>query len=525
MTDGRGTGLTNRKVFVLGDSRTGTTSLHQFLRRHGFRSVHYFVQQSGVSQPMHMEAAANARRVLDYVAESGFQCFSDYPTRLFWRELAEAHPDALFILTTRRDVATWRRSMAQFFATFEMQLNLDGLEQVHVQFNEAIRRHFAQHPSQFLELVIDDDGVENGARLCAFLGISPPTALTRENTSEGASIDRLSSRANLFGSPAHPSEPVAQVLGQARRAIHQGKAMLGEFGWLYLVNDTNDFLSWQFGLAAWSEEQAEAARQVLLTRIALLKASGAQYRKFIVPEKSVVYREYLPLRFAGLQQSESRPAQLLARDLPEHVCHLDVFLKDARSWGQLYFRGDTHPNWLGAFLMYRHIQERLALARLVPGPPLSLSALRTEVAQYDGDLFTQLEPYQREVLDQHWGWMSGTAAFELTLRLTLPAEQMKAKRISGPTPYLGRPTIRETLVYEQPNSNLPRAVIFRDSTMDFAHALLAQHFSRSVFVWFEGAVVAEVLEAERPDLVLHVMAERFVSSYPGAAPIARWSPG
>jgi hypothetical protein len=50
--------------------------------------------------------------------------------------------------------------------------------------------------------------------------------------------------------------------------------------------------------------------------------------------------------------------------------------------------------------------------------------------------------------------------------------------------------------------------------MDFVHELLAQHFSRIVFVWREGAVFEEIIRFEQPNVVVHMMAERFVSRYP-----------
>ena len=69
-------------------------------------------------------------------------------------------------------------------------------------------------------------------------------------------------------------------------------------------------------------------------------------------------------------------------------------------------------------------------------------------------------------------------------------------------------------MYENVDKQGLRAVIFRDLTLDFCHDLIAQHFSRTVFVWHQGLIYDEVLEAEKPDVVLHIMAERFATSYP-----------
>jgi len=90
---------------------------------------------------------------------------------------------------------------------------------------------------------------------------------------------------------------------------------------------------------------------------------------------------------------------------------------------------------------------------------------------------------------------------------------LKSRRTVPEPFYLDQYFKREVLVFESGDESLPTAVIFRDSTSDFTHQLIAQHFRRSVFIWHEGGVLDEVIEREQPDFVLHIMAERFVSAY------------
>jgi hypothetical protein len=59
----------------------------------------------------------------------------------------------------------------------------------------------------------------------------------------------------------------------------------------------------------------------------------------------------------------------------------------------------------------------------------------------------------------------------------------------------------------------PRAVVFRDS---FANALipfLSESFDRVLYVW-QPDVHARVVEIEQPDVVIHEIAERFLSRSP-----------
>ncbi len=57
-----------RPIFVIGDSRTGTTSMHNFFQAHGLRSIHYFIDQAAISSPIHLDYEENERKFLDYLA-------------------------------------------------------------------------------------------------------------------------------------------------------------------------------------------------------------------------------------------------------------------------------------------------------------------------------------------------------------------------------------------------------------------------------------------------------------------------
>ena len=111
-----------KKIFALGDSRTGTTTIHKFLKLSGFTSIHYFFKESGVSEPAHVDFENNWRKLQDFIDEGGYDSFSDYPIRTFYRKLFDAYPDAYFILTSRKDVETWQKSMVGFFSKFKINL-------------------------------------------------------------------------------------------------------------------------------------------------------------------------------------------------------------------------------------------------------------------------------------------------------------------------------------------------------------------------------------------------------------------
>ncbi|WP_428929783.1 sulfotransferase [Marinibacterium sp. SX1] len=511
------TETTARPVFVLGDSRTGTMTLHKFFQSAGFNSVHYFFKESGVTEPAHVDYASNWDRLRAFIDGSGYTAFTDYPTRTFYRDLFATYPDARFILTTRRDVATWQRSMREFFSKFDIKIDLDKLTVAHTEINEGIRTLAAETGAPFLEICIDDDAGANGQAVSRLLGLDTPMALGHENRTAAYDRRLWSSRLSLYNT----NEP--DFLAYVKRLTQSSKAMLSEHGWVYLINDSSDFLDYCYGARTWSQAACDNARAALQTRHDTLAAQGITYLKFAVPEKQIVYPQFLPKIFDGKDVSDQRPARLLQdMDLPCFDYPRDV-LTDARSHGHVYFRGDSHTNWLGAWFLYHHVVEtlnrRLGQAARTRAP-IRLAELEPSLASYGGDLFTQLDPEARQHFDGPWKDVALGDKIEYLTRYQLPDGAAKAVRQPVDQGLLDLLGERETFRFSNPDTRLPRAVIFRDSTSDFMVDLLAEHFSESLFIWHKGQVYEDVIAQEKPDVVLHIMAERFLVQYEKTAPFA-----
>jgi hypothetical protein len=240
------------------------------------------------------------------------------------------------------------------------------------------------------------------------------------------------------------------------------------------------------------------------------------YRKFVVPEKPVVYPEYLPKELRTLKRTQDRPAALLARDNPTIVFYLDSYLISLKSLGLLYFRGDTHTNWLGAWLIYRYVMRQLVADGVrTPTHALRLRDLLNSIASYEGDLIPHLSQLDSDFFKKRYGHTFPEHGIELVVKLEIPEKNCAASRVNTPQDYLGWYNTRETFVFERSDKRGPRAIFFRDSTFDRgAMELLAQHFSRSLFIWHQGIIDLDVIDREQPDLVVHSMAERFVARYP-----------
>ena len=100
------------QVVGAGVGRTGTKSLQEALSLLLGGRCYHMVEVFGrldEDVPV-LQRAAEGQPVDWHAFFDGWVATVDFPTCVFWRELADAFPDALVLLSTRRDFATWYRS-------------------------------------------------------------------------------------------------------------------------------------------------------------------------------------------------------------------------------------------------------------------------------------------------------------------------------------------------------------------------------------------------------------------------------
>lgn len=155
------------KVFCIGLHKTGTTSLHRAFLRLGLRSRHYFPDEVSLDQ---------------------FDCFSDLPIPLMYKELDRRSPGSKFILTTREKSA-WLASCRRWFLQRpfadppHVQSRLQecyGIEtfdeeafsRVYDNHHREVREYFRSRPNDLLEYSVVDG--PHWEPLCHFLGLPVP---------------------------------------------------------------------------------------------------------------------------------------------------------------------------------------------------------------------------------------------------------------------------------------------------------------------------------------------------------------
>lgn len=280
------------------------------------------------------------------------------------------------------------------------------------------------------------------------------------------------------------------------RSSGSPQVLLGKDGWLFHAGEGEVEMftgSEPFdaeGLARWARF-LEATADWAGTR-------GASFVVTFVPEKQTVYPELMP---DGLTRARvaSRHDQLVEylRSRPRvRVADLRPALAEAKSATQVYMVTDTHWNHVGGFAAYAALAREIG--RDFGGVrPLPLSEYEVGQERYSGDL-------------------AGLLGLRGRIWESRPRPRLRATpraRFEGDCGDVG------VCASVAEGEGLPRVLMYRDSAAAFFIPFLAEHVARGVYVWDTSWKFSdELLERERPDVVVLEMVERRLMEKPPPAP-------
>lgn len=173
------------RVFVIGLSKTGTTSIGDALELIGYRRLGWRDIRS--RHMVYTWANGDITPLIEMTRH--YDAFEDLPWPLVYTEMAQLYPDAKFILSLRKDETTWLRSMERhvgrgrwapytyFYGADTYHGHEDIIRASYRNHTERVRAFFADQPHDYIEMVIDDGDV-NWQVLCDFTGQCPSTLRT-----------------------------------------------------------------------------------------------------------------------------------------------------------------------------------------------------------------------------------------------------------------------------------------------------------------------------------------------------------
>jgi len=294
----------------------------------------------------------------------------------------------------------------------------------------------------------------------------------------------------------------AALLWYGLRTSASETVIAGRSDWMFYADDG--------GLEDYVEERPFGAQELDAWRRMLersrdwLAARGIEFLFVIAPDKQTIYPEKMPAALRRLRY-EYRADQLLAymkgrSTVP--IVDLRPVLFAARGGEPLYHRHDSHWNDRGALVAENAIAA--ALGRRFPGIhllPRGAFVERPGVPSGDRTSLLGLEDREKATMAglvpiRGWSW--------------------KTVEPNVPDPYGEDPR----MVTEIPGSELPRALVFRDSFASRLIPYLSEHFSRAVYLWQKGFDPGAV-ERENPDVVIEEMVGRHLVTdvpYPDSLP-------
>jgi tetratricopeptide (TPR) repeat protein len=261
----------------------------------------------------------------------------------------------------------------------------------------------------------------------------------------------------------------------------------GRDGWLFLDRFENtNVMDLYTDKTAFSAAICERWRQAMTSWRGYFDRVGIAAATLVVPDTCVVYPDKLP---EGLALEAHSPFTRLAETLEDtvlaHCAYPRQILIDGRKVEETYQSVDSHWTDWGAYLGYRAVMEDLAPR--VPG---------------------------LQVLQEHEIHWSSRTTFGALGATTTPerSAQVPIAHVKDEQWRITENVMTEVrdgyMVTEQDRPDLPSVVIFRDSFMTSAFKFFSQSFRRAVYVGSPVPVLYDLIETEKPDVVIFEMAER-----------------
>lgn len=301
--------------------------------------------------------------------------------------------------------------------------------------------------------------------------------------------DELTARQPRHGSggaPAHVTLP-----GPAPAADDSSKVLHGRHGRLFLAKDTHDSHQQIVGNRPLTASELDAWERGTAERQARMAARGATFIQLLCPASQAVHAADLP---AGTTLSPERPAMQLLRRLrplspPAWLYPLDELQRTA-AIRDPFSTTDSHWNDLGAYIAYEHVMDQLNDAVAVRRVPRSGVSFHDTC--FTGDLGEKVTPARASRFLR--ARVAGAYARLLTdNRVRNHGRQGEFACDAAPP---------------------SRCVVFGDSCAYPMLLFLAESFGRVVFRHRVNVVDDDLVDAERPDVVLVVLTERFAAALP-----------
>ena len=271
------------------------------------------------------------------------------------------------------------------------------------------------------------------------------------------------------------------------------KVLVGKNGWLYLVRDSNDVIGQQTGRVHLSEQARQDWKQLLVRRSAATGRLGVRWQTLVIPDKEIVYPEYLPDEIVPAPTRPVHEILDIADQVGAPVSYALDALQRAKASFSVYPRTDSHWNYRGSYVAYRLLCELMRAGCEVP--VVEDDEIQWEEPSIEGGLGQKMHP----PLSSPIAWAH---LFRHRSKLAFDNQVINHGRV---------------VIFEQDVDSGPTCLLFGESFAQHLVLFLKESFRRLVYV-HTSMLVDEVIEAESPDVVVSLPVERFLIKVPDDGP-------
>ncbi len=279
----------------------------------------------------------------------------------------------------------------------------------------------------------------------------------------------------------------------------EGKAFIGHNGWMYITGHQMDNY---YGNSMVNDSTLKRYYDIFKYREKVLDSIGCEYYVAIVPTKTTVYPEYLPIAKRKYNQ-ETLTDQIV--DLLDTVSGLTLIdLRDdiinAKDKVRLFHKTDNHWNEYGSYFGYKSIMD--VLSKDFPElKPNDISKYKVDSVEVNGMALTNMMGIYERISEYK---IICKPKFEISSRI--------GEESDYPVPqYFGYVNEYEK-VFVTDNDSLPKLLMIRDSFGGTLIPYLNEHFSKSVYIFdaWQHELNEDIVLNEKPDIYIQLILEMFL---------------
>lgn len=283
-------------------------------------------------------------------------------------------------------------------------------------------------------------------------------------------------------------------LGLFKESFMPEKVALGKDGWLFLSGEYDKIID---DFARRNLYDSVALKKVVdqtMQKKALVEANGGRFYKVFYPNSHSIYPELLPYQIQVQKVDTLSRVDQVNQHLRKAGHNFQVIdvrdeLIAAKKDKQVYLKHDTHWNDYGAFIGYNKLFSEIARDLPELQPKAIADYLVNWKMEGDGDLLHIM------------GVRNFDAYKELKPHFTLKNQNKLKPLAVYDGPY------EKSVIHLNPNNDGPVALVFHDSFTIAMRQFISPHFKKVIYYW--GNFNPQVVESERPDIVIEGNVERY----------------